>query len=110
MYLALFLFLLAVGAGVAHALLARTVTLSASVVGVLALLACSVGSFVLGRARMEEAIVNVNPEDREMLRAVGNKEAARNLQLGIPLALLALIPLGIGEIRRQKTSPPAAAP
>lgn len=108
MYLALLLWLLAMGAGVAHALLGRTVTGGASAVLLALLLVTSFGSFMKGRALVDEAVVNVNPVDREAIRTVGYREASRNLQLGIPLLLLGLIPLGIGESRRQKAS--AATP
>src|SRR5690349_21625122 len=100
MFVTLFVFLGAFAASVAHAVKPKFSTLI--IAGGLA-----VGTFVaglagtmLGRKAVEDAVATVDPSMVAGIRAIGMKEAGIPIRFGSGLAVLASIPLAVGEVRR----------
>lgn len=56
-----------------------------------------------GRGMTEDAIVNVDPSQAELIRAQGYKEASRPIVFAIAIVVAGGIPFAIGEARRRKS-------
>lgn len=96
MYLVLALGLVAEGLGAA-ALLTKKNAIALAVLGFSLLPLClGVIGQAVGRQTVEEAIAHVHPQDQELIRDAGCKEAARPLQLGGVLSLLTLPTAAVG--------------
>jgi hypothetical protein len=61
------------------------------------------GFMLQGRSLTDDAIAAVDPQQQEMIREAGYREAARPLQLGIGLAVLVGAIAAAGEVKRKKS-------
>lgn len=104
MYPVLALGLVAEGLGAA-ALLTRKSALALAALGFSMLPLClGVIGQAVGRQTVDQAIGMANPDDRELIRDAGYKEAARPLQLGGVLSLLTLPTAAVGLLVSRKRS------
>lgn len=68
-----------------------------------------VGGWLRGRSATDSAVAVVAPEHQALIREVGYRESARNLQLGVPLAAVAAA-LGAAAYARAMRKDGGAAP
>ncbi len=101
MYLVALLLLAAFPAALLHLIFSKGWSLAVAGLLALAVLAAGALGTAMGRANVAEAVANVNPADREIILAYGNRESAAPLQLGgygfLALGLL----ITVGEVRRK---------
>ena len=73
----------------------RGVALAAGVLGLLLALApmcAGLGGYLLSMSKVDAAVVNADPEQREVLRAYGEAEASNNLTFGLGSGCACLAP------------------
>jgi hypothetical protein len=100
MYAVAFFGLEGLAMGSLHAALSKRWTRLTFFGALASIFLAGIGGTVLGRVRMEAALKSVDPTMAEQLRQVGEQEASHPIKLAGMVAMLALIPFVIGEVRK----------
>ena len=103
MYLIALLALPALGFAIVHAAAPQRWTLAVAGGLLAAVLALGALGTMMGRSRTDAAVAVVNPDDRLMLQHVGYLEASRPIELAGGVAVVCVVPLAIGQLRRRQS-------